>query len=93
MSKKDELLNCQFKSLVGSLSTYEKHHLLNVTRKEIGIDISNNVNGFKLHNFFCTKDRKTQEDDIKVEMKRIRKQIRFLKSEVGILKNELQEIV
>ena len=93
MSKNNELLNCQFRSLVGCLSTHEKHHLLNVTRKEIGVDISKNSNGFKLDNFFSTKDRKTQEKEIRLEMKRLRSHIRYLKSEVGNLKNELKEIV
>ena len=93
MSKKTELLNCQFQSLVGCLSTHEKHHLLNVTRNEIGIDISKNSNGFKLDTFFSTKDRVTQKKEIRLEMKRLRSHIRCLKSEVGILKDELKEII
>ena len=93
MSENSELLNCQFRSLVGGLSTYEKHHLLNVTRKEIGVDISKSSNGFKLDTFFSTKDRKTQEKEIRLEMKRLRSHIRYLKSEVGVLKNELNEII
>ena len=93
MSQKNELLTCQFKSLLGCLSTHEKHHLLNVTRKEIEVDISKNTNGFKLDCFFSTKDRETQEKEIRLELKRLRKQIRFLRSEVGILKNELNEII
>ena len=93
MSKKNELLECQFRHLLNSLSTHEKHHLLNVTRNEIGVDISENVNGFNIDTFFCTKDRKTQEDEIKVELKRVRLRIRCLKSEVSILKDQLQNIV
>ena len=93
MSKKNELLECQFRHLLDSLSTHEKHHLLNVTRKEIGVDISENVNGYNIDTFFCTKDKKTQKDDIKVEMKRVRLRIRCLKSEIGILKDRLLNIV
>ena len=54
MSKKTELLECQFRHLLDSLSTHEKHHLLNVTRKEIGVEISENVNGLNIDTFFCT---------------------------------------
>ena len=93
MCKKNELLDCQFKSFLGCLSTHEKHRLLNITRSEIGVDISKNNNGFNLEGFFNTKDRVTQEKEIRLEMKRLRSHIRYLKSEVGVLKNELNEII
>ena len=89
MSKNNELLNCQFKSLLDCLSIHEKHHLLNIVRNEIGVDISEGVGKFNLDEyFFNTKSRKEQEEDIKVELRRVRKSIRTLKQEVKILKEE-----
>lgn len=76
MSISNDLLDSQFRSLLGSLSPMEKHRLLNITRQELGIDISEGVGISKLDMFFSTDDRKTQVKEMKAEAKLLRAKAR-----------------
>lgn len=62
----------QFGSLLNSLSPAEKHRLLNLTREQLSIDISEGAGVTKSNFSFCAKDRKTQAKELRFAAKALR---------------------
>ena len=71
----------QFGDLMNSLSPAEKHRLLNLTREQLGIDISDGV-GIEESKFsYSSKDRKTQAKELRAEAKKLRAKAKELSNQ------------
>ena len=71
----------KFGNLLNSLSPVEKHRLLNLTREQLGVDISEGAGVVKSSFSYSSKDRKTQAKELMAEAKLLRAKARELSNQ------------
>lgn len=71
----------KFGDLLNSLSPAEKHRLLNLTREQLGVDISEGVGAVKYNFSYTSKDRKTQAKELRCKAKSLRAKARELSNQ------------